>query len=50
MNSSTTSLVEEIMFVRVCGGLCGLLGSATPPKWERFLEPLSVLKKSALGW
>ena len=50
LNSSTTSLVEEIMFVRACGGLCVMLGAATPPKWDHFLGPLSVLRKSALGW
>ena len=50
LNSATTSLVEEIMFVRVCGGLCVMLGAATPPKWDHFLGPLSVLRKSALGW
>ena len=28
------------MFVRVCGGLCVMLGAATPPKWDHSLEPL----------
>ena len=28
------------MFVRTCGGLCEMLGAATPPKWDHSLEPL----------
>ena len=40
MNSSTASRVEEIMCVRACGGLCEMLGAATPPKWDHSLESL----------
>ena len=28
------------MCVRACGGLCEVLGAATPPKWDHFLESL----------
>jgi hypothetical protein len=34
------SRVEEIMFVRACGGLYVKCGAATPPKWDHSLEPL----------
>jgi hypothetical protein len=40
LSSSTTSLVEEIMLVGACGGLCLMLGAATPPKWNHSLGPL----------
>jgi hypothetical protein len=35
-----SSLVEEIMFVRACGGLCLKLGAATPLKWNQSPEAL----------
>jgi hypothetical protein len=28
------------MRVRACGGPREMLGAATPPKWDHFLEPL----------
>jgi len=28
------------MFIRACGGLCEMLGAATPPKWDHSLETL----------
>ena len=28
------------MFIRACGGLCEMLGAATPPKWDHSLEAL----------
>lgn len=40
LNSSTALRVEEIMCVRACGGLCEMLGAATPPKWDHSLEAL----------
>jgi hypothetical protein len=39
-SSFTASWVEEIMFVRACGGLCVMRGAATSPKWDHSLEPL----------
>jgi hypothetical protein len=40
LRSSTASRVEELMFVRACGGLYIMRGAATPPKWDHSLEPL----------